>query len=219
MTTHTDTTPLGTTTTTWPTRVACLGSAALAAAIFPIIGNTLRPVEGVPATELFAEAANRLLLAGILAAYAAAGLFLAAARLRQQLPGLAGAVAGAAGAAVALMLAVYTASFAAGAIVTQMLDDPGSGVGEAALVLVNATDLARSAPSLALLLAAWAARRHLPRPVSVAAVILAAMFVLPITAWLAAIVTPVWLGVAGAFARAREAQATQTAPQTLPVTR
>ena len=200
MTTHTDTTPFGDTTTAWPTRVVCLGSAALAAAIFPIIGNTLRPVEGVPATEMFAEGSNRLLLAGILAAYAAAGLFLAAARLRQQLPGLAGTVAGLAGAAVALMLAVYTASFAAGAIVTQMLDDPGNGVGEAALVLVNAADLARSAPSLALLLAAWAARRHLPRPASVTAVILAAMFVLPLTSWLAAFATPVWLGVAGALA-------------------
>lgn len=205
MTTHTEATRLATTTTTWPARAVCLGSAALAAAIFPIIGNTLRPVEGVPATELFAEGADRLLLAGIIAAYAGAGLFLAAARLRRHLPGLAGTVAGAAGAAVALMLAVYTASFAAGAIVTQMLDDPGNGVGEAALVLVNTADLARSAPSLALLLAAWAARRHLPKAVSVAAVILAAMFVLPMTAWLAALATPVWLGVAGAFVRTNEA--------------
>ena len=201
MTTNTDTTPIAEDTTTWPVRTVCLGSAALAAAIFPIIGNTLRPMEGVPATELFAEGANRLLLAGILAAYGGAGLFLAAARLRQHLPGLSGAVAGVAGAAVALMLAVYAASFAAGAIVTEMLDDPGDGVGEAALVLLNTADLARSAPSLALLLAAWAARRHLPRALSVAAVILAAMFVLPITAWLAALATPVWLGVAGAFVR------------------
>jgi hypothetical protein len=110
-------------------------------------------------------------------------------------------VVGGAGAAVALMLALYTASFAAGAIATQTLEDPGNGVGEAALVISNTADLARSAPSLALLLAAWAARRHLPKAVSVVVVILAATFVLPITSWLAALATPVWLGVAGAFAR------------------
>ena len=177
----------------------CIASAVLAAATFPVIGNSLRPVPGVDTTALFADAAGRLQLASVLGVLASAGLFLAAARLAQQVPGIGGKVAGLAGGAVALMLGIYVAVFSAGSIVAgQMLEAPGPGVGEAALVALNMADLARYAPSLALVVTVVLCRRHLPKSVVVTAGVLAVMFLVPMTSWIAAILTPVWLGLAGA---------------------
>lgn len=187
----------------WGGPAVCLASAALAAATFPMIGNSLRPVDGVATTTLFADAAGRLEATALLGSFAAAGLFLAAVRLSRVIPGGRGVVTGIAGGAVALMLAVYTSAFAAGSTVAaRMLDDPGPGVGEAALVAVNMADFARLAPSLALAVAVALSRRHLPKPITVSAAVLAFLFLTPVTAWIGAVLAPVWLGIAGALAKA-----------------
>lgn len=62
-------------------------------------------------------------------------------------------------------------------------------------------ELTRYAPSLVLLAAALVARRSLPKPVTIAAAVILAMIFIPFTTWIAAILTPVWLGVAGAVSR------------------
>ena len=75
-----------------------------------------------------------------------------------------------------------------------MLDDPGPGLGEAASLMVNLTEITRYAPGLALVVAVVAARRMLPRGVWIPASVLAVMTVFPMTTWLAALLIPVWLG-------------------------
>ena len=62
---------------------------------------------------------------------------------------------------MAMMYALYYSSFGAGAIVAaQMLSEPGAGVGEATALLVNLTEVARYAPGLALVVAAFMAPTH-----------------------------------------------------------
>ena len=98
-----------------------------------------------------------------------------------------------------MLYAAYYASFGAAALVaTQMLDDPGAGVGEAASLLVNLTEITRYAPGLSLVVAAVVARRFLPRGVWMTAAALAAMTVFPLTSWLAALLIPLWLGLCAA---------------------
>ena len=60
-----------------------------------------------------------------------------------------------------------TPPYAAGSNVASfVIDEPGPGVGEATLVLLNGLDLARYAPGLLLVAAVLAARRRLPRSVT-----------------------------------------------------
>jgi hypothetical protein len=71
---------------------------------------------------------------------------------------------------VALLLAAYYSSYAAGAIVgSLMLDDVGPGLAEGTLVAANLVEMTRYAPGLALVVAALAGRRLLPRPLVITA--------------------------------------------------
>ena len=60
------------------------------------------------------------------------------------------------------------------------------------------------APGTALLAAAVLARRVLPKPLTIVAVVLLALTFVPFTTWLVAIVVPIWLGVAGAVVVRRD---------------
>jgi hypothetical protein len=145
------------------------------------------------------------LLQGIalLAVFASAALIPAALRLGEAVGGAAGRVAAAAGCATAVLLAAYIGSFAAGAMTaTMLLDSPGAGVGEATLVIANVTELARYGPSLALTAAVVTARGRLSRATWIPAAALAVLLIVPVTAWLAAIIVPAWLGIAAATIRA-----------------
>lgn len=61
-------------------------------------------------------------------------------------------------------------------------------------------ELSRYAPGLLLVGAVLVNRRSLPRTITVTAWVLLAAMVFPMTTWVAAILTPVWLGVAAALA-------------------
>ena len=155
-------------------------------------------------TERLTDNAARYQLASILAIFAAAGLGLAAVRLGRRIGGQAGSVATVAGAAVALLCAAYYSAYAAGSNVASfVIDDPGAGVGEATLVLLNGLDLARYAPGLLLVAAVLAARRRLPRSVTISAWVLLVVMLVPMTTWVAALLIPVWLGVTAVLVPAR----------------
>jgi len=94
--------------------------------------------------------------------------------------------------------AVGVLAMGSGTAVARLLDEPGPGLGESTLVVANMVDVTRYAPSLVLLVAALVARRSLPKPVTIAAGVILAMVLFPITTWIAVILTPIWLGVAGA---------------------
>ncbi len=185
----------------WAAPALCLLGTALAVAVVRVMGYGLEVSDGAGATERLIESAGRWQLASMLALVAAAALVLAAVRLGRHIGGVAGVVATGAGTAVAFLLGAYYSSFAAGAVAASYsLDNPGPGLGEATLVVVNMVELTRYAPSLLLLVAALVARKTLPKPLTITAGVILAMVFLPFTTWVAAILTPIWLGVAGAVA-------------------
>jgi hypothetical protein len=107
-----------------------------------------------------------------------------------------------AGAATAILLALYYGSFAAGALVgTDLLTVPGPGVGEAALVAANMIEFGRFAAGLALAVGVAVAYRRIPKGLAISAIVMAVLAATPFTAWVAAILIPVWLGIAGALVR------------------
>jgi hypothetical protein len=180
-----------------PIRMAC-GAAALAAFV-PFVLCELDGRSGAAITSGLVEGATSQQLGAIVATLVATLLIPAALRLARYADGLSGAVIGAAGVAVAALYAAYYASFGAAAVVAdQMLDDPGPGLGEAASLLVNITEITRYAPGLALVGGAVAARRFLPRGVWIPAAVLAVATVFPLTSWVAALIIPVWLGASAA---------------------
>ena len=182
--------------------IVCLLGTVLAVAVVPVMGLGLNAPDGAGVTRLLIEDAGSWQAASMLALFAAAALCLAAVRLGQRIGGTGGMVATGSGIAVAFLLGAYYASFAAGAVVaTHVVDDAGPGLGEGTLVVANMVELTRYAPSLVLLAVALVARRSLPKPVTIAAAVILAMIFLPFTTWIAAILTPVWLGVAGAVSR------------------
>lgn len=184
--------------------LVCLAGAALAAAVVPLVGAGLAGDTGAEVTDSLVTLSARLQLAAVLAAVAAALLLPAAVRLGRHVGGTAGGVATVAGSAVALMMAAMYAAFGAGAVVaTLMLTDPSPAVGEGTLLLVNLVELTRYAPSAALVVAALAARRVLPRPLVAVAGLLLLLTLVPMTTWLVALLVPVWLGVAGALVPGR----------------
>ena len=181
-------------------RVACAATAAAAVVPFALAG-----LSGDTGTEITAgliDDAVPLTVASIVAVLSSAGLFLAAARLSTTIGGMAGRVAGTAGAAVALMFALYYSTFGAGAVVaSQMLQDPTGGLGEGASLLLNLAEITRYAPGFALVVAVFVARGRLPRPVGISAAVLVVLTLVPLTSWVAALLIPLWLGVSAAAVR------------------
>lgn len=182
-------------------RAVC-GLAALAAiGVVPLMGG-IGGDTGAEATSHLVEHAGRMQGATILATLVSAGLIVSAVSLGRVLgaaSALLGALATGAGVAVAVLYGAYYASFGAGAVVASLLlEDPGPGVGESALVMVNVMEMTRYAPGLVLVATAVAARRLLPRPIWIAAALLALMTLTPFTSWIAAAAIPIWLGVAAA---------------------
>lgn len=181
-------------------RIVC--GLAAAAAVVPF---TLAGLSGDSGTEITAGLLDEtvpLTIASIVAVLASAGLFLAAARLSEAIGGMAGRVASGAGAAVALMFALYYSTFGAAAVVaSQMLQEPGAGLGEASSLVLNLAEITRYAPGLALVAAVFVARRRLPRTVGISAGVLAFLTIVPITSWVAALLIPLWLGLTGAAVR------------------
>lgn len=181
-------------------RLVSLGGALLAVTVVAVMGDPLRASTAREATDAMVSSAGRLQLAVAVSIIASAALLTAAARLGRRLPGDAGRVATTAGAAVAVLLAAYYGAYASGAVVgTLVLDEPSPGLGESALVVANMVEMTRFAPAIALLVAAIAARRHLPTAAVVTAGLLAVLTALPFTGWVAAILVPVWLGVVGSL--------------------
>ena len=175
---------------------------AAAGAVVPFALSSFSGDSGAEITASLIDDAMPITLGSITAVLVSAGLFLAAIRLGTVVRGAAGRVVATAGAAVAMMYALYYSSFGAGAIVAaQMLSEPGAGVGEATALMVNLTEVARYAPGLALVVAAFVARRTLPRPVGIAALVLAVLTIVPFTSWVAALLIPLWLGVSAAVVR------------------
>jgi len=180
--------------------VSCLLSAAVAALCFFVQGIGSGAGTGAEVTERLTDNAARYQLASILAIFAAVGLGLAAVRLGRRIGQQAGSVATAAGAAVAFLSAAYYSAYAAGSNVASfVIEEPGAGVGEATLVLLNGLDLARYAPGLLLVAAVLAARRRLPKSVTISAWGLLVVMFVPMTTWIAALLIPVWLGVTAAI--------------------
>jgi hypothetical protein len=191
-------------------RLLCAATAAAAVAVVPLMGGVSGD-SGAEATQYLTDNAGRLQGASILAVFVAAGLLLAAVRVGQHLResgsgSTTAAVATAAGVAVSVLYAGYYTSIGSGAVVSSMLlEDPGAGVGESTLVLLNLVELTRYAPGLVLLVAAVVVRRVLPRPVWIVAAFLAALTVVPMTSWAAAVAVPVWLAATAAALRKRQA--------------
>jgi hypothetical protein len=178
-------------------RVACAVAALGALVPFALCGLDGR--SGAAITSGLAEDATHQQLGSIVASFVAALLVPAALRLARRADGLSGSVIGAAGVAVAVLYGAFYATFGAGALVAgQMLDEPGAGLGEAAALLLNVTEITRYAPGLALVAAVVAARKVLPRGVWIPAAVLVVMTVFPMTSWAAALLIPVWLGAAAA---------------------
>lgn len=181
-------------------RIACAATAAVAVVPFALAG--LSGDTGAEITAGLVDDAVPLTVASIVAVLASAGLFLSAARLSTVVGGMAGRVVATAGAAVSLMFALFYSTFGAGAVVaSQMLKDPSGGLGEGASLLVNLAEITRYAPGFALVVAAFVARRRLPRAVGIAAAVLAVLSLVPFTSWVAALLIPLWLGVTAAVVR------------------
>lgn len=179
-------------------RAVCIATAVLTVPVFALTdlgsGDT-----GAAVTEVLVEDRTSLTAGSLLAVLVAAGLLLSAVRLGRSVSGDAGRVLVAAGSGVALLYAAYYGVFGAGAVVaSRMLAEPGSGLGEASLLLLNMTEIARFAPGLALVVAAIAAHRRLPRALWGTAVALLVLVCVPFTTWVAALLTPLWLAVAAA---------------------
>lgn len=181
-------------------RIAC--GAAAVGTLAPFASSRLTGTSGAEITAGLAHDATILMIGGILAVLVAATLFLAAVRLGRVVGGDAGTVVAASGSAVALMYAGYYSVYAAGGVVaTQMLDEPGAGLGEAASLLLNVMEITRYAPGLALVIAVLVTAHHLPRWVRVTAGVLVVMTLVPLTSWVAALLIPLWLGACAATVR------------------
>ena len=181
-------------------RIAC--AVAAAGTVAPVVLARLSGDDGSAITAGLVDDAALLMTAAIVAVLVAAVLFLAAVRLGRAVGGDAGTLVTAAGSAVALMYAGYYSVFGAGGVVaTQMLDDPGAGLGEAASLMLNVMEITRYAPGLALVVAVLAAGRHLPRWVRVTAGALAVLCLVPMTSWVAALLIPLWLAATAAILR------------------
>lgn len=181
-------------------RIACAGAAA---GTLPVLALAqLTGDSGAEITSNLVDDSVPLMSGSILAVLVASVLFLAAVRVGRAVGGDAGAVVTTAGSAVALMYAGYYAVFGAGGVVaTQMLDEPGAGLGEAASLLLNVMEVARYAPGLALVAAVLVAGQQLPRWVRITAGVLAVMTLFPMTSWVAALLIPLWLGATAATLR------------------
>jgi hypothetical protein len=181
-------------------RIACVATAVLTVPVF-LLTDLGSGDSGAAITQVLVEDGTALTTGSLLAVLVAAGLLLSAVRLGRSVGGDAGRVVLVAGSGVAMLYASYYGVFGAGAVVAgQMLGDPGPGLGEASVLLLNMTEIARFAPGLALVAAAVFARRELPRGVWVAALVLLVLVFVPFTAWVAALLTPLWLAVAAASA-------------------
>ncbi len=180
-------------------RLVCAATAVLTVPVF-LLTDLGSGDSGAAITQVLVEDRTTLTAGGLLAVLVAAGLLLAAVRLGRSVSGDTGRVVLVAGSGVALLYAAYYAVFGAGAVVAgQMLSDPGPGLGEASLLLLNMTEIARFAPGLALVVAAVVARRELPRGVWAPAAALLVLVLVPFTTWVAALLTPFWLAVAAAL--------------------
>lgn len=189
--------------TRWPrSRLLCLGAAIAAVPVAAV--STLTGDSGSEVTAGLRADTVSLTVGSLLAVLVSAALVVAAVRLGRAVPGDTGVVLIVSGALVAGLYAGYYAVFGAGAVVaSQMLADPGPGLGEASLLVLNVMEIARFAPGLALVVAALAARRHLPRGVTITAGVLLALMVAPFTTWVAALLLPAWLGLSAAFTSPR----------------
>jgi len=186
-------------------RLTCLfgGLAGGAAGLTLLFSNPLGATRsGAAVTAALQDSAVLLQGLAIAGVYAAAALGLAAVTLGLHIGGTAGRVVSAAGSAVAVLLAAYLAAFGAGAIVASlMLDSAGAGLGESTLLSINIVEVVRYAPSLGLVVAALTVKDRLPKSVSVSAALLAVLLVVPMTSWIAALLTPAWLGLSAAAVR------------------
>ena len=181
-------------------RIACAAAALGTVPVFAL--GALTGDTGGEVTAGLADDSVTLITCSILAVMVSAGLFLAAARLGRVIGGDAAPLVTLAGGALALMYAAYYSVFGAGGIVaSQMLTDPGPGLGEAASLLLNVMEVARYAPGLALVAAVLAAGARLPRWVRATAGILVVMTLVPFTSWMAALLIPLWLGASAAVLR------------------
>jgi hypothetical protein len=179
----------------------CLLGAVAAASCFAVLGIGEAGGTGAEVTAKLGDDAGRYQLASILAIFTAVPLSLAAARLGRRIGGDAGRQATLAGVLVAVLMAAYFSAYAAGVSVAEfVLDEAGPGVGESTLVVLNLVEFTRYAPGLLLIGAVIAARKALPRSITIPAWVLLVLTLVPMTTWLAALIVPVWLGVAGALA-------------------
>ena len=175
-----------------PTRILC--AVAAAATVAPFTLASIPGDSGAEIARVLVEDFVPLTAAGAVAMVVSAVLFMAAIRVGDAVGGVAGRVIGVAGAAVALMYAAYYATFAAASVVaTEVLAEPGSGLGEGASLLLNLTEITRYAPGLALVAAAVVARRLLAKGIWISAAVLAVLTIVPFTSWVAALLIPVWL--------------------------
>jgi hypothetical protein len=164
-------------------------------ALIFLLGNPLSSTTGAGITEGLISNNMRMRAVAWLAALACAGLILASTRLSRSAGGTTGRVIAASGASVAVLMLAYYASFAAGSgVATNLITDPGAGLGEATLVVLNAFSLTMVGPALALLVAA-AVSPDLPRPTRVTGALLAVLLVVPFTFWIANLLMPLWLGL------------------------
>lgn len=178
-------------------RLVC--AAAAAGTVVPFAMSGLTGDTGAEITAGLVDDATLLMVGAIVAVLVAGGLFLAAVRLGRAVGGDAGLVVTAAGSAEALMFAAFYAVFGAGGIVaSQMLEEPGAGVGESAAMLLNVMEVTRYAPGLALVAAVLVGGSQLPRWVRVTAGVLVVLCVVPFTSWVAALLIPAWLGAVAA---------------------
>jgi hypothetical protein len=187
-----------------PVRAVCAASAL--AALIPFALASFSGESGAEITAGIVEDAGALQVASLVAVLSAAGLLLAAVRIGQGIGDMAGRVATAAGVAVAVLYAAYYVTFgAAGVVATQLLDEPSGALGESASLMLNAVEITRYAPGLALVVAAVLGRRVLSRAIWIPAAVLAVMTFVPFSSWVAALLIPLWLGLAAAGIRTREA--------------
>jgi hypothetical protein len=172
-------------------------------ALIFLLGNPLSSTTGAGITNDLISNDMKMHAVAWVAALACAGLILASARLSRSAGGTTGRVIAASGASVAVLMLAYYASFAAGSVVaTNGVTDPGPGLGEATLVVLNAFSLTMAGPALALLVAA-AASPHLPRASRVTGAIVAVLLVVPFTYWIANLIIPLWLGLVAVRAPGR----------------
>jgi hypothetical protein len=194
--------PANTSTTRGDTAARAVSAAGAALTVVAVALCSVSGSTGEDVVDSLAERGATLEVGAGAAAFAAAALLVSAARLGR-LGGTAGTVLRLSGSLVAGFTALYYAVFGGAAAAAEVsLSAPGAGLGEATLLLLNVTDFARYGPGLALVAAALCCRRVLPTWLVAVAGLLALAGAVPWTAWAAALVIPVWLGVAGAVVAA-----------------